>query len=92
MDLPTNPAEQATVEALAPIMMGLFKTLGSTTMRITPATIEAISGHLVNAYKAGQAAAWDEGYADGQQDAERASLIAAGLREAHTNPHHKEQK
>ncbi|WP_421083130.1 hypothetical protein [Rothia nasimurium] len=85
-----SPSEQETVTTLEPLMLALFKALNVTGKTITRKQAQDVSTHIVNAYMAGQAAGWDEGYADGRQDGARASLIAAGLREAHTNPHRKE--
>ena len=87
MDTSLSPSEQETVTTLEPLILALFKALNVTGKTVTRKQAQDVSTHIVNAYMAGQAAGWDEGYADGRQDGARASLIAAGLREAHTNPH-----
>lgn len=87
-----SPSEQEAITALGPLIQETVKALGLTGKTITRKQVQDVSTHFVQAYTAGQAAGWDEGYADGRQDGARASLIAAGLREAHTNPHRKEKK
>ncbi len=87
MDTNLSPSEQETVTTLGPLVLATVKTLNLTGKTITRKQIQDVSNHFIQAYKAGQAAGWDEGYADGLQDATRASLITFGVREAHTNPH-----
>lgn len=92
MDNSLSPSEQETVTTLGPLVLATIKTLNLTGKTPTRKQVQDVSTHFIQAYMAGQAAGWDEGYADGRQDGARASLIAAGLREAHTNPHRKEKK
>lgn len=87
MDTSLSPSEQETVATIAPLVLATIKALSLTGKTPTRKQVQDVSTHFVQAYMAGQAAGWDEGYVDGQQDGARASLIAAGLREAHTNPH-----
>lgn len=92
MDTSLSPSEQETVTTLCPLVLATVKTLNLTGKTPTRKQVQDVSTHFVQAYKAGQAAGWDEGYVDGVHDGTRASVISAGLREAHTNPHRKEKK
>lgn len=92
MDTSLSPSEQETVTTIAPLVLATIKTLSLTGTTPTRKQVQEVSTHFIEAYTAGQAAGWDEGYTDGQHDGARASLISAGLREAHTNPHRKEKK
>lgn len=84
-----TPAERESINTLGPLMVTTLKALNLRAKDITLGQVEALATVLTRAYLAGKETAWAEGYDDALQDTERASLISAGLRKAHTNPYSK---
>lgn len=48
---------------------------------------DSLTAAFFQGFDAYRATAWEEGYQAGKDDAARQSMIAAGLREPHTNPY-----